>query len=129
MAIDVLSDGTCAPIIVGDDADMSELEGVSTDDGGRFHLSINGQQVALSAPASKNFVNAKHILLVKLGPSEEIVAAHRVRIDNLLDGQDLSEDQRRAIAKALSLQSGSPRAFHTVALEEFRHTYPELNAA
>lgn len=127
--IDVLSDGETVPIIVGDDAEMSELQGVNRDPEGRFHLVLNGQQVALSEPASENFRTAKHLLLVRVTPGDEIATARKVRIDRLDDGQDLSADQRHALAKALTLSGGSPREFSNNALDDFRRTYPDLVAA
>ena len=129
MAIDVLSDPGSAPIIVGDESDMLDLQGVSSDPEGQYHLLMNGQIVALSSPASENFRTAKHLLLVNV-TGEKVVSARKVRIDNLDDGRNLSDDQCRALAKALTLSAGAAsREFFTEALAEFRRTYPELAAA
>ena len=128
MAIDVLSDPGSAPIIVGDVADMSDLQAVTHDAEGRFHLRLNGHEVALSLPASDNFRTAANLLLVSVA-GDQVSGARRVRIDNLDAGEDLSADQCAALAKALSLGVGSPGEFQTEALAEFRRMNPELAAA
>ena len=128
MAIDVLSDQDSAPIIVGDVVDMSDLQGITCDPEGCFYLHLNGQKVALSAPASENFRMAGKLLLVSISEGQ-ISKARKVRIDNLDAGEDLTADQREALTRALSLGVQAPRQFQTEALAEFRRTNPELTAA
>ena len=129
MAIDVLSDPGTAPIIVGDAADMSDLQAVTSDSEGRFHLRLDGYEVALSSPASDNFRLAKHLLLVSLD-GDQVLAARRVRLDNIEDGKDLSADQCEALAKALTLTSDpESREFYNAAIADFKSRYPDLAAA
>lgn len=129
MGIDVLSQEHTSPIIVGDEAEMIDLESVGTDGDGRFHLVMAGKPVPLSPEASTNFATAKHLLLVNVTPTDEISSARKVRIDNLSDGHDLTSDQRRHLAAALTLGGGSPRQFRTAALAEFSSSYPDIAAA
>lgn len=128
MTIDVLSYAGFTPIIVGDSVDMTDLQAVGRDEDSHFHLVMDGQKVPLSSEANINFATAKHLLVVSLSPSDQITAARKVRLDDLDDGQELSADQRDALAKALSLGQGSERKFYTEALAEFRRTYPDLAA-
>lgn len=129
MTIDVLSQEKTNPIIVGDEEEMTDLESVSIDANGRFHLVMSGKPVSLSPEASTNFATAKHLLLVNINTADEISSARKVRIDNLSDGHDLSPDQCRDLAAALSLGSGSPRQFRTAALAKFSSSYPDIAAA
>ena len=128
MAIDVLSHANTAPIIVGDVGEMSDLQGVGSE-GGAFHLVMAGpngtHNVPLSPGANENFSTAKHMLLVCIS-GDQITTARRVSISNLNDGHDLSAEQRRDLAKGLSLPS---REFRSAALAEFRESNPELVAA
>ena len=129
MSIDVLSDPGTAPIIVGDEPDMSDLQGVGTDDKGQYHLLMNGRQVALSAPASENFRMAEHLLLVNLA-GEKVASARRVRMDDFNDSQVLSESQCNALAEALTLTSDpASREFYNDAIASFKNNYPDLAAA
>jgi hypothetical protein len=133
MVINVLSDPGSAPIIVGDAADMPDLQAVGDDPAGRVHLVMKGHKVDLSEPASENFRMAKHLLLVDV-EGDQVIRARKVRIDNIEDGAELTTDQCNALGKALTLaareddDTGS-RKFFTEALAEFRRTYPELAAA
>ena len=133
MAINVLSDPGSAPIIVGDESDMLDLQAVSSNPEGQYHLLMNGQIVALSSPASENFRTAKHLLLVHL-EGDRVTRARKVRIDDIEDGSELTPEQCNALGEALTLtereddESGD-RKFYNAAITEFKTRYPELAAA
>ena len=129
MAIDVLSRPDSVPIIVGDESEVSAIRRVTSTPDGAMWLFLEGQEIALSDPASENLRTASHLLLVGITDAENITTARRVKIDNIESGEDLSRDQRRALSKALSLDAGAPGEFYTEALAEFWRTYPELSAA
>lgn len=129
MAIDVLSEPGSAPIIVGDELDMSELQGIGSNSKGRFHLLMDGQEVTLSEPASENFRTTRHVLLVNI-EGQKVIRARRVRMDNLADGCELSADQCEALAKALTLTSdAASREFYNAAIAAFKSRYPDIAAA
>ena len=130
MAIDVLSRSGAVPIIVGDDAEISEIRAVNTDPDGAVCLLLDDQEVPLSDPACENLRTATHLLLVGITGADNITTARRVRIDNISEGgEELSRDQRRTLGKALSLGAGGSQEFQAGALDEFWQTYPELSAA